>query len=151
MPDALEQPTASAPAKGGRQSREATRIDMHVGSRLRLRRMTLGMPQERLAQALGVSFQQVQKYEKGANRISAGRLYMVAQILGTNVSYFFSGADETPKLLQSQAADDAGCLQSLLRSREGVQLATAFMAIRNQRIRKRILDLIAALQTDAHL
>lgn len=76
-----------------RQSRISCRVDDHVGARIRLRRTLLGMTQEQLAVALSISYQQIQKYETGANRVSAGRLFEIGQRLGVNVSFFFEGLD----------------------------------------------------------
>src|SRR5580693_6549785 len=76
--------------------KQANPIDGQVGNRVRLRRMLIGMSQEKLGELLGLTFQQVQKYEKGVNRIGAGRLYQVAHILGVPVSYFYEGVMEDP-------------------------------------------------------
>src|SRR5215475_15467261 len=76
-----------------RQSRLSRRVDDHVGSRIRLRRTLLGMTQEQLAGALGISYQQIQKYETGANRVSAGRLFEIGQRMDVEVGYFFEGLD----------------------------------------------------------
>src|ERR1700754_4961781 len=81
--------------------------DKHVGSRVRMRRMMLGMSQEKLGDALGLTFQQVQKYEKGANRIGASRLQQIAQILQVPVSFFFEGARAAPGLQQADGFGEA--------------------------------------------
>src|ERR1700674_3906954 len=80
-------------------------IDKHVGSRVRMRRMMLGMSQEKLGNALGLTFQQVQKYEKGANRIGASRLQQIAHILQVSVSFFFEGAPSVPGSTPSGMAE----------------------------------------------
>src|SRR5271170_2175076 len=76
--------------------KQANPIDAQVGNRIRLRRMLIGMSQEKLGELLGLTFQQVQKYEKGVNRIGAGRLYQVAHILGVQIAYFYEGVIEQP-------------------------------------------------------
>ena len=78
------------------RTKDPNAIDIHVGSRMRMRRMMLGMSQEKLAEALGLTFQQVQKYEKGTNRMGSSRLQQAADILGVAVPFFFEGADRRP-------------------------------------------------------
>src|SRR5688572_16911801 len=121
-------------------------IDKHVGSRVRMRRMMLAMSQEKLGDALGLTFQQVQKYEKGANRISASRLQQIAKMLDVPVSFFFDGAptDDTPSGSFSDAASTT-YISDFLSTSEGVQLTKAFVRIRNGRVRRRIIDLAEAL------
>jgi transcriptional regulator with XRE-family HTH domain len=117
-----------------------------VGNRLRLRRMLIGMSQERLGDLLGLTFQQVQKYEKGVNRIGAGRLYQVAHILGVPINYFYEGvAEQDPN---SRAVNDDMPLQPVMEfmsSGEGLQLSLAFMRIKDGKVRKRVIDLIKSL------
>ena len=101
-------------------------VDRYVGSRVRMRRITVGMSQEKLGEALGVTFQQVQKYEKGANRISASRLYFTAKILGVPVQFFFEelpGVEEHGGLGEAREED---AVLSALMNVEGVTLAKAF-------------------------
>lgn len=120
-------------------------IDAQVGNRVRLRRMLIGMSQERLGELLGLTFQQVQKYEKGVNRIGAGRLFHVAQILGVPIEYFYEGvADQLPA---KGFAEDGGRppVMEFLSSGEGLQLSLAFMRIRDPKVRKRVLDLVKSL------
>ncbi len=118
-------------------------IDIHVGSRVRLRRMMLGMSQEKLGEALGITFQQIQKYEKGTNRIGASRLQHIASVLTVPVSFFFEDAPGTP-------ADAANLENSrdyvvdFLSSSEGVQLNKAFVRIKDAKLRRRIIDLVRA-------
>ena len=129
-------------------------IDVHVGSRLKLRRTTVGMTQEKLGDKLGVTFQQVQKYEKGANRIGASRLQEISQILEVPVAYFF---EETGGVAQMQDdreyafAEDLGGKFEVPRSSpsEAHALAKAFSRIGDARIRRRIIDLVETL-ADAH-
>lgn len=128
-------------------SKSPNPVDVHVGARLRERRVALGYSQERLGDALGLTFQQVQKYEKGANRIGASRLYEIAQILSTPVQYFFEGAphrgsDGSPE----QPGDgDAARVHRFLETGEGVQLNSAFTKIRHDETRRRILELVKTL------
>jgi transcriptional regulator with XRE-family HTH domain len=124
-------------------------IDRHVGSRVRMRRMLIGMSQEKLGQMLGVTFQQVQKYEKGTNRIGASRLQHIAGILGVSVDFLFEGAPQ----LERSAEGGAGFAEvppseyvaDFLSTAEGVQLMKHFVRIGNSRVRRRIVDLVAAL------
>lgn len=123
-------------------------VDRHVGSRVRLRRITVGMSQERLGEALGVTFQQVQKYEKGTNRISMSRMQNIAQVLGASVSFFLEGAprDEntTPAygFAEPQQQDYA---IDILSTPEGIALARAFAAIDDPKVRRRVVDLVSTL------
>jgi transcriptional regulator with XRE-family HTH domain len=118
-------------------------IDKHVGSRVRMRRMMLGMSQEKLGDALGLTFQQVQKYEKGTNRIGASRLQQISLILQVPVSFFFEGA---PSLVEGQdgfgEAPSPAYVTDFLASPEGLALVKAFMLIPNAKLRRRIVDLV---------
>ncbi len=114
-------------------------IDEHVGNRVRLRRTMLGLSQERLAEALGVSFQQIQKYERGGNRISAGRLYSISRVLNVPVSFFFQDVPGH-KTGESAAEDD----ESLAR-RETLELVRAFYRIRDPRVRENLVAMLHAL------
>lgn len=124
-------------------------IDRHVGSRVRLRRMLIGMSQEKLGDALDLTFQQIQKYEKGANRIGASRLQQIAKILGVPVEFFFEGAPATPDATAPEAgfaeAPGTGYVVDFLASSEGVQLNRAFVRIRDAKVRRRIVDLVNAI------
>jgi transcriptional regulator with XRE-family HTH domain len=130
-------------------------IDAHVGSRVRLRRMLIGMSQEKLGELLGLTFQQVQKYEKGANRIGASRLYDISNILGVPVSYFFDDISAENRASrvngngQSHGAStdvDAGpYMMEFVSSAEGFQLVRAFTKITDPRVRKRMLELVKSL------
>jgi transcriptional regulator with XRE-family HTH domain len=118
-------------------------IDKHVGSRVRMRRMMLGMSQSTLANGLNLTFQQVQKYEKGTNRISASRLQHISQILQLPVTFFFEG---TPG--QSKAKDDAPSLAyvtDFLATRNGLTLTKAFMKIKDAKLRRNIVHLVEEL------
>jgi transcriptional regulator with XRE-family HTH domain len=128
-------------------------IDAQVGNRVRLRRMLIGMSQEKLGEMLGLTFQQVQKYEKGVNRIGAGRLFHVSRILGVPIDYFYEGVME--QLPARGFAEENGNppVMEFLSSGEGLQLSLAFMRIREPKVRKRVLDLVKSLadeQDDRH-
>jgi transcriptional regulator with XRE-family HTH domain len=120
--------------------------DRNVGARVRVRRLQLGMSQTTLGDALGLTFQQVQKYEKGANRISASRLQQIANTLQVSVSYFFEnlpGASERPKIGGADASLDY--LAKFVTSAEGLALCKAFMSIKDSAMRRRIVALAEAL------
>ena len=123
-------------------------VDSHVGSRLRLRRTLLGMSQEKLGQALGLTFQQVQKYERGANRISASKLHDVSKILDVQISFFFDSMVGPAKPVSglSEAAPEPFEADQLQR-RETIDLVRAYYRIANPQVRRRILDLIKAVST----
>ncbi len=121
-------------------------IDKHVGSRVRMRRMMLGMSQERLGISLGLTFQQVQKYEKGTNRIGASRLQQISQIMQVPVAFFFEGAPELP--IAGLAENGAGeapsptYVSDFLATSDGLALTKAFMRIDDGKLRRRIVDLV---------
>lgn len=120
-------------------------IDKHVGSRVRMRRMMLSMSQEKLGDALGLTFQQVQKYEKGTNRIGASRLQQIAHILEVPVSFFFEGAPDVgiaaPQPGLSEAPSPA-YVSDFLATSDGLALTKAFMRIHDTKLRRRIVDLV---------
>ena len=120
-------------------------IDRHVGSRVRMRRMMLGMSQEKLGDALGLTFQQVQKYEKGTNRIGASRLQQISHILQVPVAFFFEGAPHVPGLPGSVEMDPApspAYVADFLATSDGLSLTKAFMRIPDAKLRRRIVDLV---------
>jgi transcriptional regulator with XRE-family HTH domain len=127
----------------------ANPIDKHVGSRIRMRRMMLGMSQTTLGDGLGLTFQQVQKYEKGANRIGAGRLQHISHILQVPVPFFFEGA---PHLTgQAKGIGDApspAYVSEFLATTDGLALTKAFMQIKEQSMRRRIVDLVEQIAGD---
>src|SRR6201996_9029608 len=124
--------------------KQANPIDVQVGNRVRIRRMLIGMSQERLGDLLGLTFQQVQKYEKGVNRIGAGRLFEVARILNVPVDFFYEGlATNQPGPGEPEAA--APPVMEFVSSGEGLQLSLAFMKIKDSKVRKRVLDLVKSL------
>jgi transcriptional regulator with XRE-family HTH domain len=128
--------------------RNANPIDVHVGNRVRMRRMLIGMSQEKLGDQLGLTFQQVQKYEKGSNRVSASRLFQMAQILGVTVQFFY---DDMPGSVSGQASTgfaenkNGELIMDLISSSEGLQLNQAFIDIENPDVRRRIIDLVKVL------
>jgi len=129
--------------------KQANPIDGQVGNRVRLRRMLIGMSQERLGELLGLTFQQVQKYEKGVNRIGAGRLYEVSRILGVPIDYFYEGvmANGANGVSEHDAASPP--VMEFVSSGEGLQLSLAFMKIKDPKLRKRVLDLVKQMAEDS--
>ena len=118
-------------------------IDKHVGSRVRMRRMMLGMSQEKLGDALGLTFQQVQKYEKGSNRIGASRLQQISLILQVSVSFFFEGAPAPPgKQNEFGEAPSPEYVTDFLATSDGLALVKAFVRIPNAKLRRRVVDLV---------
>jgi transcriptional regulator with XRE-family HTH domain len=118
-------------------------IDTHVGKRVRMRRKMLGMSQGKLADALGLTFQQVQKYEKGTNRISASRLQHIASILQVPIPFFFEGAPTLPE--QAYGLDEApspAYVSDFLATSDGLALTKAFMRIQSAKLRRCIADLV---------
>ncbi|RDI62195.1 helix-turn-helix domain-containing protein [Microvirga subterranea] len=120
-------------------------IDKEIGSRVRMRRISIGMSQEKLGDMLGLTFQQVQKYEKGTNRISVSRLVDIAKILGVDIHFFFNGI--------KSIKDDGGFseeasppyISEVMSTPEGLQLIRTFTNIKNSRVRKSIVQLVSAL------
>lgn len=123
-------------------------IDVHVGGRVRLRRTLLGMSQEKLAQALGLTFQQIQKYERGANRIGSSRLFKLSQILDVPVSFFFDDmtADTATgggATAPANAPEDASAPDTLTK-RETLELVRAYYRIPDERLRRKVFELVKA-------
>ena len=127
-------------------------IDVHVGGRVRLRRMMLGMSQEKLGGELGITFQQVQKYEKGTNRIGASRLQHIARVLSVPVSFFFEDAPSVPDLSAAtggaRSAPDAAAVIDFLSTSEGLALNRAFVKVSDPKQRRRIIDLVRTMAGD---
>jgi transcriptional regulator with XRE-family HTH domain len=120
-------------------------IDKHVGSRVRMRRMMLGMSQEKLGDALGLTFQQVQKYEKGTNRIGASRLQQISLILQVPVAFFFEGAPHVALPQEGGGLEEApspAYVSDFLATSDGLSLTKAFMRIHDAKLRRRIVDLV---------
>jgi transcriptional regulator with XRE-family HTH domain len=131
-----------------RNARRANLVDTHVGSRVRLRRMLLGMSQEKLGESLGLTFQQVQKYEKGVNRIGASRLFDLAQVLGVPVQFFYDelGAGEAGQAAHGFAERPAeSYVVDFLGSRDGLELNKAFVRITDAKVRRSVIDLVRSL------
>jgi len=123
-------------------------IDVHVGSRVRMRRMLIGMSQEKLGDSLGLTFQQVQKYEKGSNRIGASRLFNIARVVGVPIEFFYeglSGDGEGGIGFDQAEADQSAFELDILSSTEGIQLNSAFFSISDPKVRKKVLELVKAL------
>src|SRR5882724_9347164 len=126
-------------------------IDVQVGSRVRLRRNMLGLSQEKLGAAIGLTFQQVQKYERGANRVGASRLHELSRVLDVPVSFFFDDVDpvRAPAIPGGFAEPPAETFDSdPLRRRETIELIDAYYAIEDAAVRRRLLDLARALAAD---
>ena len=118
-------------------------IDKYVGSRVRMRRMMLSMSQEKLGDALGLTFQQVQKYEKGTNRIGASRLQQISNTLQVPVSFFFEGAPDISVAGQdSGEAPSPAYVADFLATSDGLALTKAFMRIKDAKLRRSIVDLV---------
>ena len=134
------------------ESKMPSGIDRLVGQRLRWRRRELRLTQEKLGDLLNLTFQQVQKYEKGVNRISAGRLYEVAAALGVPIGYFYDGASELLPNATLRVGEESGSDVAPVLSPEAVELVTAFESITDPAMRKTLLDTIsntaAALNRD---
>ncbi|MAZ83648.1 MAG: transcriptional regulator [Rhizobiales bacterium] len=125
-------------------------IDVHVGSRVRLRRTMLGMSQEKLGEALGITFQQIQKYEKGTNRVGASRLQNISTILNVPVSFFFEDApaDVAGGQPGMAEANSSNYVVDFLSSSEGLQLNRSFVKITDPKVRRKIVDLVKALAAE---
>jgi len=120
-------------------------VDKHVGSRVRMRRMMLGMSQEKLGNSLDLTFQQVQKYEKGTNRIGASRLQQISHILQVPVSFFFEGAPAVSATGRTEGMSEApspAYVSDFLATSDGLALTKAFMRISDSKLRRRIVDLV---------
>jgi transcriptional regulator with XRE-family HTH domain len=126
-------------------------IDIHVGLQVRLRRKALRMSQEKLADALGLTFQQVQKYERGANRISASKLYEIARALQAPIGWFFEGLADPMAVQEDGAAVEPPSnvfAREFLMSQEGVDLASLFSRLPQRRVRRRLVELVRSLVDD---
>jgi len=130
--------------------RSANPLDVAIGARLRVRRRAAGLSQQRLAERLGVTFQQVQKYERGANRIGASRLYELSRVLDVPVSFFFDDTD--PVRAPAMGGFDEPPAETFesdpLRKRETIELVRAYLAIGDATVRRRLLDLVKALTSE---
>src|SRR5712671_4940830 len=136
-----------ASMKTASSTKETKPVDQHVGSRVRMRRMMLGMSQEKLGDALGLTFQMIQKYEKGVNRISASKLQHISQILQVPVPFFFEGAPPWAGIAPAARgkADDApspAYVSDFLATSAGLELVKAFMCIEDRKLRRSIVELV---------
>jgi len=126
------------------ESQQPELVDLHVGARIRLRRKFLGLSQQLLAQDLGLTFQQVQKYERGHNRVSASKLHDISRALQTSVAYYFEGLP-----LHSRSDDQPEReVLAFLATADGLELAAIFPRLKHGRARRRVLDLVAAMVED---
>ena len=125
-------------------------IDIHCGSRVRLRRMMLGMSQEKLGEHLGITFQQIQKYEKGTNRIGASRLQAIARVLSVPVAFFFEDAPGATPIAGDQGfgAGAANHVVEFLSSAEGLRLNRSFLRIEDPKQRRKVVELVCAIAGD---
>jgi transcriptional regulator with XRE-family HTH domain len=133
-------------------SRRANPIDKHVGERVRMRRMLIGMSQERLGEHLGLTFQQVQKYEKGVNRIGASRLFDLAHVLGVPIQFFYENMPASVSgLVAAPGMAEPGSesyVADFLSSRDSVELNKAFARITDPRVRRSIVDMVKSVAGD---
>ncbi|CAA7614702.1 helix-turn-helix domain-containing protein [Magnetospirillum sp. UT-4] len=137
-------------SRGRTPSGRPNPIDVHVGGRVRLRRTLLGMSQEKLAEALGLTFQQVQKYERGANRIGASRLFDLSRVLDVSITYFFEDMDEdtvaaSPRHMVRATQDPPEVVESVMVRRETLELVRAYYRISDPEVRRRVYQLATAL------
>lgn len=127
-------------------------VDVHVGRRLRLKRTFLGMSQEAVGKQIGVTFQQIQKYERGINRMGASRLYDFSRALGVQVSYFFDGfgdyVSDEPHALSAAEQNAPAFEHDHLNNRETLEVMRAYSRIKNPALRKRIVELIKAMAAE---
>jgi transcriptional regulator with XRE-family HTH domain len=145
-PGELKSETMSTPVTLPTDVRAPSPVDVHVGARVRMRRKMLNISQEQLANALGLTFQQVQKYERGANRISASKLYDIARTLQAPVSSFFDGlADPLAGGVDAASQTASQTVSAFLLLPEAMQLAEQFPKIGQASLRRRIVDLARAL------
>src|SRR4051795_3003331 len=120
-------------------------VDRHVGSRVRMRRMLVGMSQEKLGDSLGITFQQIQKYEKGTNRIGASRLHQIARVLGVPIEFFYEGAPQMEGAAGLGENPSPSYVADFLSTAEGIELMKAFISVEDSKVRRRIVDLAKAL------
>jgi transcriptional regulator with XRE-family HTH domain len=147
----MKMAAAKKSGRKGRHSRAAQSVDTHVGAKLRLRRTLRGMSQTELAKAVGIAFQQIQKYENGSNRISASRLHDFSKALGVGTSYFFEGVENKTASGNRNSTNEAdqtegksGELAMVLR-RETLELIRAYRRVPDAGTRKKIRDLIKSI------
>ena len=132
-------------ASGKHAPRSANPVDIHVGTRIRLRRQVLKMSQEKLGDQLGVTFQQVQKYERGTNRVGASRLWRLSQVLDVPINYFFEGLTNEIEAGEFSDNDLTPFVYDFFNSSDGVALAKALSEIKDKAVRRQILELARSL------
>lgn len=149
----VEKESAEKVSSDDKASRRPSSIDVHVGSRVRLQRMLCGISQEKLGEKLGLTFQQIQKYEKGVNRIGASRLYDLANVLGVPIQFFYDDAPKSEARHQPQAGlaekEQDAYVFEFLNSREGLELNRAFARISDPKSRRAVVDLVRAMGAEA--
>jgi transcriptional regulator with XRE-family HTH domain len=123
-------------------------VDIHVGARVRLRRQLMKMSQEKLGVELGVTFQQVQKYERGANRVGASRLYRMSRVLEVPVQFFFEELGDQTEITGLADNDQTPIIYNFIQSTDGVSLAESFSRIKDSKVRRRVLELVRTLADD---
>lgn len=134
--------TNDSPDEGPAGDAGSHPVDRHVGLRIRLRRKEIGLSQEKLGESLGITFQQVQKYERGANRISASKLWETARALRVPVSYFYEGLAELDEPVSASLPVGA---QDFLLTPEGLELAASFLKLPSGRVRRKFVELVRAI------
>ncbi|MCW0180158.1 MAG: helix-turn-helix domain-containing protein [Zavarzinia sp.] len=128
----------------------ANPVDVYVGARVKLRRQLIGMSQEKLGEALALTFQQVQKYERGANRVSASKLHRIAEVLDVPVSYFFDGYEGGPAAHDGLGEPPAAAFEhEQLSRKESIDLLKAYYEIEDPKLRRKVIDLIRTLAETA--
>ena len=141
--------------RGRTPSGKPNPIDVHVGGRVRLRRTLLGMSQEKLGEAIGLTFQQVQKYERGANRIGASRLFDLSRVLDVPVSFFFDDmaegvSEQSPRMMAAGVGEEPAAFEAdPMTKRETLELVRAYYRIGDPGVRKRVFELAKALANAA--
>lgn len=142
-----DEPDNGSEPESPRNARRPNPMDAHVGSRVRLRRMVLGLSQEKLGELLGLTFQQVQKYEKGVNRIGASRLFDLSHVLGVPIQFFYDGASSGQPVMPApgMAEQSESYTADMIGSRDGLELNKAFARINDARVRRAIVELVKTL------
>jgi transcriptional regulator with XRE-family HTH domain len=138
-------PKSSPGMVTGATAKDPQPVDRHVGSRVRMRRMMVGMSQEKLGEACGITFQQIQKYEKGTNRMGASRLHHIARVLDVPIEFFYEGASSDQGSNGPIMVDGSRSMTDFLATSEGLGLVRAFTAIKDPKVRLRIVDLAKAV------
>jgi transcriptional regulator with XRE-family HTH domain len=143
-------PASRKSSRGRTPSGRPNPIDVHVGSRIRLRRTLRGLSQEKLGQALGLTFQQVQKYEHGSNRIGASRLFQMAMVLDVPITYFYEEIPDeiqsaSPRHMATATEDPPEAAGELMSKRETLELVRAYYRISDPKLRRHVMDLAMAL------